>query len=1175
MKSGFAEWPDWLTNGRAELPNHFDLASISGGASPDAQPALQEPETARSGGATLTGGEDQEQCQQGMLEVMDQTRRRRQTQLQRWSQPVLLWLLAWTATAQPFSASDFYTLKCKANNLYVTVEAASGLNLAANRTNAGALQLFSILNGGSGSYALKARVNGRYVAAESAGAAALVANRSAIGPWEQFDLIAQGDGAYALKARVNNLFVTAAQEDLIANQSAPASDWEKFVIQTNAPVDPIRWRVVRPQFNPQEIVVAACTPQDFGAAGDGITDDTGAFQDAMGTVAALGGGVIFIPAAAYAFQGTLEVPDGVTLHGDWLDWTTNAAGAKGTIFKVYAGRGQANGTPFIFLNGSTALKGVTLWYPEQSPTNIVAYPFCIGVYGDNVVQNVILVNPYQGLQIAPPRSGGKHVISTLIGTPLRKGLDLDMIADIGHLEDVRFNPNVWSAAQLPGAPAAGGPHAAWMRANGTGIRLLRIDGETCVDTFLSGYKVGIEANRSTNGPCGATFYSGSISNCGTALLAPAMAGQSGLMFTKFTLEGDIGVNSQPVNDSSFIQFHTCQVTGRNGNAVILGGDWPSRMQFQNCTINGALRLLAGSASLVNCTLNRGASAYQAQIFPDAKRAAFVGCNFIPSRSIYNSGNTNRIILDGRRATPNVMPDVSWQAVKRDYLTRQPARTNLYVVTEPPWSAKGDGTTDDTASIQAALNTAGAAGGGIVFLPGGKYKLLDSLMVPGGVELRGTYELRHRTWPGADGAAKGAILQPYAGRLQSDGPPAVVLEANSGLVGVTFSYEAQDPASLTPYPPTIQGRGGNVYVIGVLSPNSWHFVDLDTFTCTNHFLYMADGFALRKGFVVGNGSSGSLVDCHANWTYWIDNYDSQSRLRQVDEASVKDFIEHNNEAYIFGDCSELLVKNFWIFTRVFSRFVAQNGRGPFATCLAHMCDVAVEGYRFEAAANCNLNVINPTMAVFDDFADLSAVGISSTSGFAGQARFFNSALFAPLDWDFIIGGGDIGFDLLHMFDHSINGGWVSGGTLHLINKSSWIAYDQTFPVYQIYFGPGAGSPGKISEIIGCSAANGVQYENSNPNHAVKAWANFPLLTATATPPYELAAPQLTSRRDAAGGALKVSWPGDIGYFGLFQTTDLSPPATWAAVPTAPLYSNDQWTVSLPATNSRAWFQLRAP
>ena len=783
--------------------------------------------------------------------------------------------------------------------------------------------------------------------------------------------------------------------------------------------------------------------------------------------------------------------------------------------------------------------------------------------------------PLQGIQVAPPTSGAKHIFSTLIGTPLRKGLDLDMIADISHLEDVRFNPDVWPASKLPSAPAAGGPHATWMRVNGTGIRLLRIDGETCIDTFINGYKVGIEANRSTNGPSGATFYSGSISNCGTALLATAMAGQSGLIFTKFDFDGDTGVNSQPVGDASYVQFHSCQITGRNGNAVILGGDWPSRMQFQNCTINGTLRQFSGTLYLVNSTLN--STGCHAMVFTDAKRAAFVGCNFNRPRSLYNVGSANRLLVDGRRATPSAMPEVNWQKVKQDYQSRQPARTNLYVVTDAPWGAKGDATTDDTTSIQNALNAAGAGGGGIVFLPGGKYKLLGTLSVPGGVELRGTYELRHRTWPGSDGKAKGAILLPYAGQTQTDGPPTVALEANSGVVGVTFSYEDQSAALLTPYPPTIQGRGGNVYVIGVVSPNSWYYADLNTFTCTNHFIYMADGFGLRKGFAVGNGSSGSIVDCHANWTYWIDNYDSQSRLSQANEPAVKDFIEHNNEAYILGDCSELLVKDFWIFTRYFTRFISQNGRGPFATCFAHMGDITIEGFRFEAAAPCEVNVINSTLAILGDYDDLTntTVGVSSTAEFQGRARFFNTALFARPHWDFNLASGDIGFDLIHMFDHSILGARVEGGTLHLINKSSWLAYDQTFPVYQISFGAGAGTPGKISEIIGCSAANGVQYDNPNPANVVKAWANFPILTAPALPTYELASPQLLSSWDVAGKALTLSWPGDIGYFGLFQSPDVALPMAWITVTNPPVYLNNQWSVTFPANKSRAFFRLWAP
>ena len=38
-----------------------------------------------------------------------------------------------------------------------------------------------------------------------------------------------------------------------------------------------------------------------------------------------------------------------------------------------------------------------------------------------------------------------------------------------------------------------------------------------------------------------TFYSGAVSNCGTALLAQDMPSAFGLMFANFTLDGDIAI----------------------------------------------------------------------------------------------------------------------------------------------------------------------------------------------------------------------------------------------------------------------------------------------------------------------------------------------------------------------------------------------------------------------------------------------------------------------------------------------------------------------------------------------------------------------------------------------------------------------------------------------------------
>src|SRR5207253_333871 len=87
-----------------------------------------------------------------------------------------------------------------------------------------------------------------------------------------------------------------------------------------------------PPHNTNEIVVAVATPQEYGAVGDGATDDTLAFQAALNAVnnsGGVGGGVVYVPSGAYAFSNTLAIPPGVTLQGDWADWSFGANGVVG------------------------------------------------------------------------------------------------------------------------------------------------------------------------------------------------------------------------------------------------------------------------------------------------------------------------------------------------------------------------------------------------------------------------------------------------------------------------------------------------------------------------------------------------------------------------------------------------------------------------------------------------------------------------------------------------------------------------------------------------------------------------------------------------------------------------------------------------------------------------------
>jgi autotransporter-associated beta strand protein len=854
-------------------------------------------------------------------------------------------------------------------------------------------------------------------------------------------------------------------------------------------------RVIIPTLNTNEVVVAVTTPQEFGAVADGVTDDSAAFQNAMNAVynsGGSGGGVVYVPPGNYAFYTNIVIPTGVTLHGDWTDWTKGTNGIAGTTFEVYFGSGQSNATPFITMDRSAALKDVNLWYPNQNPDNIVAYPFTIGLSDDCVVQDVALVNSYQGILC----QGAEFILSSVIGTPLFMGLSTTgTIADICQTEDIRFSPGIWPASLLPNAPTVGGSYATWMRTYGTGIQVFRLDGLINNNTEISGYHAGLDFEMNSGGASGCAFYDGWVTNCAIAMLAQEMQTAAGLEVSDFTLDGDIAIERTHATNDAAAEFDHCQIIGRNGTAVsCIGADWQSSMAFQNCTISNALDLAGpGVFNLVNCQL---LGSTQCVMSAAANRVAFTGCRFSPSRNIINDGNTNNLLIDPRPAISYTMPAFHWTNMVNRYLSCRPAKTNLYVVTDAPWGAYGDGIHDDTEAIQSALTAAGTNGGGIVYIPPGQYRVTNTLDVPSGVELCGPYELRHGTWPGADGIAKGAILQPYGGQSTTDGPPAIALEANSGLVGMTISYESQW-TNCFPFPPTIQGRGPNIYMIGVQCPNPYYYVDLDTYTCTNHFIYMLDGWALKTGVKLGNGSSGTIADCHANWTFWIDNFGAgQNQLSGSSQiqAPVEAFVMSNLEYYVLGNCSELFVKDFSIIENKYMHCIPEDGIGPTVTGISAMCDATYQCFVFDSMSSCTFNDVNPEWLVSlnGGYPGLTNQAVILTKpDFQGTVRLFNSPTWGPHNWDYIINGGDVAVELAHLWQYAYQGIQVNGGVFHLVNCGAFNPVDGgsgTLP-YNLTFGPDAGVQGETNEVIGSFSYAGWNVADDNVTTPADVWMDY--------------------------------------------------------------------------------------
>jgi hypothetical protein len=286
----------------------------------------------------------------------------------------------------------------------------------------------------------------------------------------------------------------------------------------------------------------------FGATGDAATDDTAAFQRGLDAVQKSGGGTLYAPPGKYLFRGNLTIPPGVTLHGSYgcvpshvssQKTAQPSVGEDGTALFVTAGRGSEDGTPFLTLGTNSTVAGLSIYYPEQ-PTDAapIAYPWTIVMRGKNpAVLDVELLNPYQGIDAS---QNERHNIRNVTGQPLRRGIWVDAIYDIGRIENVHFNP-WWSHGKV----------YEWQHANGEAFIFGRSDWEYVLNTFAFGYRIGYKFVKTPTGECNGNFLGIGADDCNRAILVEQSAVYGLLIangeFTSFHGDDPTQVEVLPAN----------------------------------------------------------------------------------------------------------------------------------------------------------------------------------------------------------------------------------------------------------------------------------------------------------------------------------------------------------------------------------------------------------------------------------------------------------------------------------------------------------------------------------------------------------------------------------------------------------------------------------------------------
>ncbi len=799
-------------------------------------------------------------------------------------------------------------------------------------------------------------------------------------------------------------------------------------------------RIVRTMYPSDDLVVAnaAATDIPYRADSSGLMDATSAIQAALDDRYLAGGGVVWLPAGTYRVTSSISIPPHVTLRGDRRD-PDRGLGSYGTLILADVPSGGETDPGLFRILGSAGVKGLTVYYPRQSATSPIPYPYTFEIPGILVgsagymlstVQDVTLLDSYRGISAGARAVHEMHTIRDVKGTVLAVGMDLEDSADVSHTEDVTFSNAYWANLDL--SVAASRPDRAqidaWTRAHATGMRVGGLEWDQLANLSFADDAVGIDVVAYRRVGTSMQLFGVAVENSQIAFRVSGnyIDHRVGITIANSTFHANQGANPVALqlgdNSGAALLFNAVTIGGGAATAVqLLGNDLA---EFQNCTIDSWSGPYAITASL-------GTLAMEGSRFTQRLSTARKGIllqSGVSSATILGSSFTGRAaaLLENASAAPVTRADSgflfapSTVASYTFHPLPRPTSTRLFNVLAAPYHAHADGSSDDTAALQQALSDAGKAGGGTVYLPPGTYAVRGHLSVPAGIELRGSDDVPHRAMH--LGQATGTILLAYEGRAtatpDSDAAFVTLAGDDAGVRGIGIDYPEQptdSPAHIVAYPWTIRGKGRDVYAYAVAFVNAYQGIDFATYATDGHYLNAINGFVLKTGIKVGNSREGWVEDTVFNINAWVranglPNILDAGRLFPVaatySRASERAFVVTT------GAAREHLMNDFV--------YAAHIGLAFEANANAVGINVAADGspntVQVSGAGQAGVTLLN----VEGCGCDLGGVGLRISGG---QARVFNLLTMDPYTQAVAVSGGAL-ILIGAAFHHG--GATISGG-----------------------------------------------------------------------------------------------------------------------------------------------------
>lgn len=567
-------------------------------------------------------------------------------------------------------------------------------------------------------------------------------------------------------------------------------------------------RIIEEDHGHDGVIVADAVVTDamFGADPTGISDSTQAIRDAIAYVAGKGGGTVYLPGGKYRITGSVTVDNYVTLMGSYKD-PDAADGDYGTL--VIADVAPSTQTlPGLFrLRGSSGVSGLTIWYPQQTIDDVRAFPYTFEIMGG---ANTIL----------------EHMQFTIENVTL-------LNAYRGVAASRTVNPNV-----LVGIQDA---HENLLIENLKGTAL----------------KCGIDSvNESDIGYFKNIHFSPKYWASAVSLRAPSEEA-----IRAYTQREACALM---LGDLEWSPYYDITVDGYKTGVHIIKG---TRVQEENpiAFMGGFYRLNVSDCQygLVVDSLYKHWGMLVTHSTIQGSEAAVVNNSPEGYVRLTDTKTDGKIFGRGIFLNSAQAPQTQTQTPR----SVQPKAKLFNVVTD--YAVRADGYTECASAIQRALDDARDAGGGIVYLPAGYYKVSEPLQVWDGVQLRGCMSVANRD---NLGKSAGTVIFSY---YDADSETAqtdcafITLGKNAGLFGLRVCYPdnnlwtpEQNAYQIARTAYTVRMTGDGSYVRNVGLVNSYNGIAV---SADNTVIKNVPALFFNQGIFLENARSSHIENVFSNAT----------------------------------------------------------------------------------------------------------------------------------------------------------------------------------------------------------------------------------------------------------------------------------------------------------------------